>query len=290
MGHIIAFLAGGAVAGAVTAFAFLRARRRKGAEAEDDAAGRARRTEQLATAGSLAGALIHEIKNPLNTLSLNLQLLAEDWRDAGGQKERRALKRIRLLQAETDRLASILDDFMDLVRGHPLMPSECDVNKIVDEAITFVRPELESNCIEIRSSYGRLPPSRLDANLMKQALLNLILNAEQAMSDDHPREIIIRTVPEDDSVRIDVIDTGRGIPAENVKKIFDAFYSTRKGGTGLGLSTTRRIVEEHGGRITVHSDQGRGTCFTITLPVGGPPEVLHEQGGAAGASGGTSHG
>ena len=288
MAHIIAFLAGGAVAGAVTAFAFLRARRRRGAE--DDAARRTHRAEQLATAGSLAGGLIHEIKNPLNTLSLNLQLLAEDWREAESQKERRALKRIRLLQAEADRLASILDDFMGLVRGHPLVPSECDVNKIVDEVIAFVRPELESNRIEIRSSCGPLPPSRLDANLMKQALLNLILNAEQAMSDDHPREIIIRTAPEDDSVRIDVIDTGRGIPVENVEKIFDAFYSTRKGGTGLGLSTTRRIVEEHGGRITVHSDQGRGTCFTVTLPVGGPPEVLHQRGGAPGISGGTSHG
>ena len=227
-----------------------------------------RRNEQLAFAGQLAGGLIHEIRNPLNTLSLNLDLLAEDWADAKTPEERRALKRIELLQSETRRLAGTLDAFMGFVRGHRLQPVTCDVNKVIDEVLTFVQPELESNNIELRRSYEPVPPCRLDVDLIKQALLNLILNAQHAAQDSAAPEIIVRTAPEADQARIDVIDTGKGIPAEDQVKIFEAFYSTRKNGTGLGLPTTRRIIEEHGGRIVLHSDRGHGTCFSVFLPAG----------------------
>ena len=253
------------MAGTITAAVLLswaRSRRKEEHNAEE----RMRRAEQLAYAGTLAGALIHEIKNPLNALSLTLQLLAEDWQNAETQKERRALKRIQTLEAETQRLNAMLNDFLGFIRGHSLTLTDCDVNRLVDEVIVFLRPDMESNRIEIRNSYGALPNCRLDTGLIKQALMNLILNAEQALAESETREIILRTASENDNVRIDVIDTGRGISAEDTEKIFDAFYSTRKGGTGLGLAETRRIVEEHGGRIVVHSDPGQGTCFTITLP------------------------
>ena len=265
MSFVIPFIIGAAAASAAAALIFIRAdRRRRPKDAE--AAERLRRSEHLAFAGWLAGGLIHEIKNPLNTLSLNLQLLAEDWQKAENPEERRALKRIHRLKAETERLTSILDEFMGFVRGHRLSPTDCDVNALVEEVVTFVQPEIEMKRVEIRASYGALPRCRLDINLIKQALLNLILNAEQASADTANPEIIVRTAREDDGARIDVIDTGRGIPADEMEHIFDAFYSTRKGGTGLGLPMTRRIVEEHGGRLTVHSDPGRGTCFTMALP------------------------
>jgi len=267
MSPILAFLAGAAAVGAVTAVAVtLRGRRRRRDESET--AERIRRNENLAYAGRLAGGLIHEVKNPLNTLGLNLQLLAEDWQTAESPGARRALKRIQLLQTETRRLNAILDDFMGVVRGHQLERTSCDLNKLVEDVLTFVRPETESNRIEVRTSYQPLPPCRVDVNLIKQAFLNLVLNAEQAVLGSDGREIIVRTMPDAEAVRIDVIDTGKGIPPADVDRIFEAFYSTRRGGTGLGLPMTRRIIEEHGGRIVVHSDQGRGTCFTVTLPAG----------------------
>ena len=284
MGLLIAFLGGAATAGVVAAVILLWGwrRRTQGARQAEE---RARRAEQLAYAGGLAGRLIHEIRNPLNTLSLNLQLLEEDWQNPESQKERRALKRIQLLQAETQRLSAVLDDFLGFVRGHRLLLADCDVNKLVDDVLTFMRPELESRKIEIRHSYGQLPVCRLDANLVKQTLLNVILNAEQALAESDNREIIVRTAPEHEDVRIDVIDTGKGIPPGEVGKVFEAFYSTKKGGTGLGLPTSRRIVEEHGGALTVHSEPGRGSCFTITFPArrgeGPPPGTREARGGAA---------
>ncbi len=233
---------------------------------QGDQAKAGRTSKGLAYAGKLAGELIHEIRNPLNSLSLNLQLLAEDWQEAETPRERRALKRIKRLQSEAERLSATLDDFLGFVRGHRLNRTACDINDLVEEVLAFIRPEMEMKNIELRSSYKPLPRCRADIDLAKQALLNLLLNAEQACSDTSAREIMVRTEPAGDRIRIDVIDTGKGIAPAEEERIFDAFFSTRKGGTGLGLPMTRRIVEEHGGEILVHSDLGRGTCFSIFLP------------------------
>lgn len=266
-----AFLGGAAIGGVAGGllFAALSRRHRPRERAAEERASRAeecaRRTEERASAGDLAGGLIHEVKNPLNSLSMNLQLLAEDWRDAETQKERRALKRIERLQSETARLAAILDEFMDFVRKQKLVTRPADVNQLVAGVVTFVRPEFGTKGIEIRTSYQDTPPCRLDVNLFKQALLNLLLNAEEAVVASATREIIVRTAWENGTVRIDVIDTGKGIAADDIDKVFEAFYSTRKGGTGLGLPTARRIIEQHGGSLAVHSDRGQGTCFTIRL-------------------------
>ena len=262
MGYVIAFLAGAAIAATA---AVLAARRRRARDPGENEKLR-RRTENLAFAGRLAGGLIHEIKNPLNTLSLNLDLLAEDWAKPRTPEERRALKRVELLQDETRRLAATLEAFMGFVREHRLQLASTDVNRLVEEVVTFVQPEMKQKRIEVRSSYGEVPRCRLDADLVKQALLNLLLNAEHAVENASAPEIMVRTAAEGDAVRIDVIDTGRGIRSEDLDKMFEVFYSTRKNGAGLGLPTTRRIVEEHGGRILVHSEPGQGTCFTIALP------------------------
>lgn len=225
------------------------------------------RSEQLEYALGLAGGLIHEIKNPLNSLNLNLQLLAEDFRGAETPRERRALKRIHVLQSETQRLARTLDDFLSFVRGHPLALSACDINSLVDEVLTFMQPDLEARQINWRKSYAQIPLLRLDVALMKQTLMNLLLNAEEAVAESSPKEIIVRTAMQDDHVRLDVIDTGKGISPFDMEKIFEVFYSTRKGGTGLGLPMARRVVEEHGGKLIPHSEPGRGSCFSILLPI-----------------------
>jgi len=250
----------------------------------------ARRAEQLAYAGTLAGGLIHEIKNPLTSLSMNLQLLEEQWRAPRTAQERRALRRIQTLLAETDRLKTILDEFLNFVREHRLTLAVCDVNRLVESVADFVTAELESRGIQLRKSLGLLPMTRLDANRIKQVLLNLLLNAAHAVEGREPREIILLTAVEDEQIRIDVTDTGCGIPRADLEKIFHAFYTKTKGGLGLGLPTARRIVEEHGGRLTVQSEPGRGSRFTVLLPirpaeggagVGGRPagEASHGPGG-----------
>lgn len=258
---------GGAVAAGVVAAPLLLGVWRRRSRKERDAEKRAHRAEKMAYAGQLAGALIHEIKNPLNTLSMNLQLLAEDWQDGESQKERRALKRLKRLQTETERLNAILNDFMDFVREPKLQLHPCNPNDVVDEVVMFLRPELDLNDIELRCSYGTVPACRLDSNRFKQALLNLVLNAQEAVAGRPAREIMIRTSTEDEQARIEVTDTGKGIPAEDMERIFEAFYSTRKGGTGLGLPTTRRIIEAHGGTLSVHSEVDRGTSFIIRIPI-----------------------
>jgi signal transduction histidine kinase len=174
---------------------------------------------------------------------------------------------VQRLLAETDRLTGILDDFMNFVRDRKLTRAPADLNAVVDEVITFAQPEIETRGVDVRTAYGKVPMCRLDVTLFKQALLNLLLNAEEAVAGCETKEIIVRTAPERHGARVEVIDTGRGIREEDREKIFNAFYSTHKGGTGLGLPTTRRIIEEHGGSLTVHSDRGCGTCFTIRLPV-----------------------
>jgi signal transduction histidine kinase len=233
----------------------------------DEAQEQARRAAQLAYAGTLAGGLIHEIKNPLTSLSMNLQLLEEDWSHPKTPEERRSLKRIQTLLQETNRLKSILDEFLDFVREHRLRLTVCDVNRLVESVAAFVTPEMDARGVHFRTSLGLLPMTRVDENRIKQVLLNLFFNAAQAMQDGGPREIILRTAVEDRNVRIDVTDTGRGIPKGDLEKIFQVFYTKSKGGVGLGLPTARRIVEEHGGRLTVESELGRGSRFSVFLPI-----------------------
>jgi two-component system, NtrC family, sensor histidine kinase HydH len=233
----------------------------------DDAQEQARRADQLAFADTLAGGLIHEIKNPLTSLSMNLQLLEEDWRNPKTPEERRALKRIQTLLAETNRLKTILDEFVNFIREHRLRLTVCDVNRLVESMVAFVTPQMEARGIQLRTSLGLLPMTRVDENRIKQVLLNLLLNAAQAMKETGPREIILITAAEDQKIRIDVTDTGRGIPKGDLEKVFQAFYTKSKGGLGLGLPTARRIVEEHGGRLTVESEPGRGSRFSVLLPI-----------------------
>lgn len=225
------------------------------------------RAIELAT---LTGALAHEIRNPLSTLKLNLQLLAEDWRDESVSESdlrRRSLARLDLLRAEADRLAHTLDDFMKFASPHELALKPTNINDMVKDLVDFFAPQAESACVTVRVA---LHPADLfaaiDRRLLSQALLNLMLNAQEAMTDGG--ELIMRTHPSPDGrqVIIDVADTGPGIPPEQIEKIFTAFYSTKKRGTGLGLATARRIVREHRGTLHVHAEPGRGSCFTIALP------------------------
>lgn len=227
---------------------------------------RALRAERLAELGALTGGLAHEIKNPLSTVQLNLQLLREDL-PAADPTYPRLVNRLDTVRKETSRLREILDDFLRYAGQVELDRKPVDLNTLVEELVDFFSPQAQLQRVQLRLQRPGEPVTvMIDERLIKQAVLNLMINALQAMPASGG-EIILSVKLEGRWVVLDVIDTGQGIPAESQSKIFDAYYSTKKGGTGLGLAITRRLVEEHGGQITVSSEAGTGTDFTIRLPV-----------------------
>ncbi len=221
---------------------------------------------QCLEVSALAGGLAHEIRNPLSTMRLNLDLLAEDFADAEDPREQRALRKIDRLRVESHRLENILEDFLRFVRAQEPRRRPTDLNGVVEEVRDFCEAMGLESGIVTRSHYDPdLPPLPLDAELFKQALLNLIRNAQIAMPDGG--ELIIQTHRDANDAVLEVIDTGQGIAPEALPRVFDPFFSTRPKGSGLGLPTTRRIVESHGGAIAVESEPGRGSKFTIRLPL-----------------------
>jgi two-component system sensor histidine kinase HydH len=223
---------------------------------------------QYAEISQLAGGLAHEIRNPLSTLQLNLQLLAEDLQNPETSRERRALQRVERLHHEVQRLHGILENFLRFARIRDLDLAPSDLNVVVEEVRDFYEPRAATKSIVIRSQLADdLPRVGLEPDLFKQALFNLILNAEHAMPSGG--DLILTTRRDGDSVVLDVTDTGVGMTEEVRARIFDAFYSTRPSGSGLGLPTTRKIIEGHGGTIDVQSEPGKGSRFTIRLPLFG---------------------
>jgi two-component system sensor histidine kinase HydH len=227
---------------------------------------RARQAERLAELGTLTGGLAHEIKNPLSTIQLNLQLLREDLPE-GEPSTGRIVNRLTTVQKEASRLRDILDDFLRFAGKMELDRRPADVNRLLEEMVDFFHPQAQIQRVQLRlrPAAGELVVP-LDERHMKQALLNLMINAVHAMPAGG--ELILSARREGDRAVIDVIDTGRGIEPDALPKIFQAYYSTKKGGHGLGLAISKRVVEEHGGTLSAVSEVGKGTNFRIELPVG----------------------
>lgn len=222
--------------------------------------------DSYAELAELAGGFIHEIKNHLSTFGLNIQLLAEDFSDPQSQRERRALERIHRMQLECERLVDVSNDFLRFARLQELNLSPCNLAQVLEELVDFFGPMARNDHIKINCYIpADLPPVPLDSEIFKQAILNLLLNAKQAMPKGG--EITMQASLRDNHLTLSLIDTGNGIKPDSIDKIFKPFYSTRQGGTGLGLPTTRKIIEGHGGSIEVQSEPGKGTKFSIQLPM-----------------------
>lgn len=217
---------------------------------------------ELAT---LAGGLAHEIRNPLSTIGMNLELLAEELESDDSQRARRMLRRIGNLQGECRNLEEILNAFLQFARAGELHLSDGNLNTIVSDYVDFLEPQANSMEVELRPHLDSdLPVVMLDKSLMRQALVNLCRNAIEAMPEGGSIDLLTRT--RGDDVVLEIIDTGKGMDEKTRGQMFQAFFSTRSGGSGLGLPTVRKIVEAHHGRISCESEVGKGTRFTITLP------------------------
>jgi signal transduction histidine kinase len=229
---------------------------------------RARQAERLAELGTLTGGLAHEIKNPLSTVQLNLQLLREDL-DPDDPGHARVVRRLDTVQKETSRLRDILDDFLRYAGKLELHKQPTDVNHLLEELVDFLTPQAQLQRVQLRlrRAEGAGPlVVPLDERHIKQTLLNFMINALQAMPESGG-EIILSARREDRRAVIEVTDTGRGIDPATLPQIFDAYFSMKKSGTGLGLAIAKRLVEEHGGRVGVTSELGKGSVFRIELPV-----------------------
>ena len=223
--------------------------------------------QQILAISQIVGGLAHEIKNPLSTINLNLNLLAEDLRKFPDDEHKRILRRLAGVQQEAQRMCTTLDDFLRFAGKVELQPRRVDLREVLSELQDFFLPQAEAANIVLRYSPPAAPiECNIDVNLIKQAILNLLLNATQAM-EPAGGELLLRASASDTDAMIEVTDTGPGIDPKALETIFTPYFSTKSAGTGLGLPTARRIVHEHGGTLLVESEPNRGTRFTITLPM-----------------------
>ena len=254
----------GAAAGAGAAAAWARRRHARSRQAQRTLHDQ----EQSALVGTIASGIAHEIRNPLSTLRMNLQLLREDWADPITEREQKGRRRIDVLLRETERLESVVSDFVRFASGHALRLERTDLSQLAGELLDFLAPQAERARVTLaRELHRPLPAVDADPNLLRQAVVNLLVNALQALP--HGGEVAVRTREEGPWVKLEVADNGPGIPPEHLEKIFNLYFSTKPGGTGLGLPMVKKIVEEHRGTVDVQTQPGRGTAFTLCLKKAG---------------------
>jgi signal transduction histidine kinase len=236
--------------------------------ATDDALDQLRsRYSELA---ALAGSLAHEIKNPLSVIRMNMDLLGEDFADPQTPKDRRALAKIEMVSRQCTRLENLLNDFLRFNKVNQLELTLSSLNDQIDRVLDLFTAQADDSHIDIvRYLDPDLPSILLNGETLQAALVNLVKNALEAMPDGG--QLTVRTHVTRQGVALDLIDNGIGMDERTAMKMFDAFYTTKSGGSGLGLPTARRIIEAHGGRISVHSEVGVGTQFTLEFPT--PPRI-----------------
>jgi two-component system sensor histidine kinase HydH len=223
--------------------------------------------ERLATLGDMAATVAHEIRNPLNAVSMGLQRLGAEFHPAEGEEYGRL---VTLMRGEVERLNSIVGEFLSLARPLSLNREAADVADLLADAAALVEADAKASGVEVSVEVRPgLPRVRLDRDRFKQALLNVMLNAVQAMPGGG--RLGVQAAVAGRHLAVTVTDAGGGIPADLLPRIFEPYVTTRAKGLGLGLAVARRIVEAHGGRIEAESEPGRGSRFRLTVPLADPP-------------------
>jgi len=225
--------------------------------------------ESIAALNNLAAGIAHEIKNPLTAIDLHTQLIQRAVQKNLVCLDENLSQYIKIISEETKRLNQILNDFLLATRTRQLKATFEDLNTFLAEIISLIKPELEAKNISLREAYQEVPKNFIDKDYLKQAILNLIKNAIEAMEKSSLKVLTIRTWYDTvrDANAIEIEDTGCGIPSDQIQKIFEPYYTTKEYGTGLGLTITYKIIKEHDGEIQISSKPNEGTRFTIFLPI-----------------------
>jgi signal transduction histidine kinase len=225
--------------------------------------------EKAIVVSRLASAIAHEIRNPLNYINLTLDHLRAGFSPADPRKQEKFESLTSQLKTEVARINQRITEFLNYSRPPKLEPRLLNVSDVARDALRTVQVQASENNIEITvEEVGGAHSITADAESIRSALTNLVINSLQAMDGEGGKIAIVVSGEEADKrVRIDVSDTGRGIKADDISKIFEPYYSTKDTGTGLGLAIVRKAIDDHHGTISVKSKEGEGTTFTITLPV-----------------------
>jgi signal transduction histidine kinase len=226
---------------------------------------RLREAEHLSAVGQLARGIAHEIRNPLNYISLSIDHLKEKYRPADEARENKFDSLISSMKQEVHRLDKLVGDFLDYGKPLRLNLQPVDTKKLLSHIVEIIKAKADTEHVAIIESYDFLPELMLDYDLMKTCLFNIVSNAFQAMPEGGT--ITFRTERSDGKFNLHILDTGAGVPRENLERIFEPFFTTKSGGLGLGLAITRRVIEEHGGKIDFLSSEGKGSEVSITLPL-----------------------
>jgi signal transduction histidine kinase len=231
--------------------------------------------QQYNEIAQLAGALAHEIKNPLSVIRMNVELLAEDHDGPKPPDQRRTLAKIKVVQDQCERLQNLLDDFLKFARLRNLELRPGNLNEQINNVLDMFAPKAEASDIDVvRFLDADLPGILLEEQTLNAALFNLVKNAIESMPEGGRLEV--RTRLTRTGVAVDLIDTGCGMDSETLMHMFDAFYSTKYGGSGLGLPTAKKVIEAHHGKIYVQSARDRGTQITLEFPL--PPRLQGDSG------------
>lgn len=225
------------------------------------------RSERLAAVGKMAAMITHEVRNPLSSIGLNAELLEDELGQLPGALGDEARTICRAITREVDRLTGITEEYLALARLPKPRLAATSAAAVVDDLARFVREDLASRQVTLAVEHeAGTAPALMDEAQIRQALLNLVRNAADAVAGQGGGHVWMRTRDTDTMVAIEVVDDGPGIPDDLRERLFEPFVSTKDGGTGLGLAVTHQIVKDHGGSLRVTSALGSGSTFTIELP------------------------
>jgi signal transduction histidine kinase len=224
--------------------------------------------EKGAVVGRLAAAIAHEIRNPLNYINLTLDHLRSSFAPADETKRETFVRLTDQLKSEVARINRHITDFLKYSRPSKLELQGVDLRAEAEDALRMVEARVDERGIETKVvQEGELPKILADRESLRSVLTNLVINAVEAIDGDGGSVSINLSLADEDFIKVQIVDTGCGIAADDISKIFEPYFSTKDTGTGLGLAIVKKAIDDHGGTINVTSKQGTGTTFTITLPV-----------------------
>jgi len=225
---------------------------------------RLREAEHLSAVGQLSRSIAHEIRNPLNFISLSIDHIREEYPPSSHADAESFDALLSSVKQEIRRLNSLVSDFLDYGKPLRLNTQRTQIDRMLDDVVEIIRAKAAGEGVEIKKQYEFSPEIMVDPELMKTCIMNVLTNAFQAMPEGGT--LTIKTGKDNGSFVLSVADSGVGVARENLSKVFEPFFTTKNSGLGLGLATTKRIVEEHGGKIEIRSE-GAGSDVIIRLPL-----------------------